>query len=570
MALVVGDLFFQLAIVVTIAAFSAFLARLLKQPQILAYVLVGILITPVFHLVTDTSIIESMSTIGIAFLLFIVGLEIDIKKLKDVTLVATFGGTIQIALLFLTATLIALALKFQSTEAIYIGLALAFSSTMIVMKFLSDRRELNTLHGRIIVGILLIEDLFAILALSILTSLNGFTILFLGVAILKFVSLFALAYLCSKYVFPYIFRFAARNQELLLITSLAICFLFSFAFHYLGFSVAIGAFVAGLALGNLEYNWEIIGRVRPLRDFFALLFFVSLGMTLSLGIIKTMLVPLIIFTLFILLFKPLLITIICSVFKYTKKPAFLSALHLTEVGEFSLIIAAQGLLLGHISEDLFSMIVVLALFTITLTSYSTKHKDWIFNMFEKPLRVFDIFNTEGTEYLQTEIKPTVVLCGHNRIGYSILKSLKTIKKKVLIVDYNPEIIFRLVKEGYHCIYGEADDSEIMEQMNLKNIKHLISTIPYLNINLVLIRKLRSVNKKARIVLTANNIDDALKMYKSGADYVILPHFLGGKHVANLITNVRKRKINLKSERETHITELKERKSMGHEHPTQVN
>ncbi|MBU1111651.1 MAG: cation:proton antiporter [archaeon] len=567
MAMVVDDMFLQLALVVTIAAFAAFIARLFKQPQLLAYVLVGVVIGPIFHLVTDASIINSMSTIGIAFLLFLVGLEVDLKKLKDVALVSTIGGSIQIALLFLLATSISLALGFVYKEAMFIGLILAFSSTMIVMKFLSDKRELNTLHGRIVVGILLIEDVFAILALSILSSLNGVESS-LVLALLKFVSFFVIAYLCSKFIFPYVFKFAAKFQELLLITSLAICFLFSFTFHYMGFSVIIGAFVAGLTLGNLEYNYEIIGKVKSLRDFFSLLFFVSLGMALSLGVLKNLIVPLIVFLLFILVLKPIITMTICSVFKYTKKPSFISAIYLTQVGEFSLIIATQGLFAGIISQDIYSFVVILALLTITFTSYLTKYNNFLFKILEKPLRIYDRFNTEGLEYLPTKIKPSVVLCGHNRVGYSILKSFKNIKKKVLIVDYNPEVISRLYKEGYHCIYGEVDDDEILSRMNLKGLKQLISTVPSDDSNRYLIKRTRAVNKNAKIIVTAGNIEDALQLYKVGADYVILPHFLGGKHVAELITKVRKKEIKLKDEREFHIKELEERKSMGHEHPNE--
>jgi len=565
MAMVVGDMFLQLAIIVTIAAFAAFIARLLKQPQLMAYVLVGVVIGPVFHLVTDTSIIQSMSTIGIAFLLFLAGLEVDLKKLKDVALVSTLGGSIQIALLFLFATLISLALGFVYKEALFIGLILAFSSTMIVMKFLSDKRELNTLHGRIIVGILLIEDVFAILALSILSSMNGMESS-LMLALLKFISFFVIAYLCSKFIFPYIFKFAAKYQELLLITSLAICFLFSITFHYMGFSVIIGAFVAGLTLGNLAYNYEIIGKVKSLRDFFALLFFVSLGMTLSLGVFKNLILPLVVFLLFILVLKPFITMTICSVFKYTKKPSFTSAIYLTQVGEFSLIIATQGLFVGLISQDIYSFVVILALLTITFTSYLTKYNNFIFKILERPLRIYDTFNTEGLEYLPTSVKPSVVLCGHNRVGYSILKSFKSIKKKVLIVDYNPEIISRLFKGGYHCIYGEVDDDEILARMNLKGLKQLISTVPSVDSNKYLIKKTRAANKRAKILVTASNIEDALRLYKAGADYVILPHFLGGKHVADLITKVRKKEIKLKDERDFQIKELEERKSIGHEHP----
>ena len=292
---VTGDLFLDIGLIVIIAGIAAYLLRLLKQPQILAYVIVGVLITPVLQIVTDISIIESMSTIGIAFLLFIVGLEMDLKALRNVSFVSSVGGTIQIIILFAAGYLAALLFGFLPVEAAYMGLVLAFSSTMVVMKLLSDRRELNTLHGRIVVGILLVQDMVAILALSIIPSVGNFSSLVLLAALMKFVFMFGIAYLGSKYIFPKIFRFAAKNQELLLVTSLAVCFLFALAFYYLGFSIAIGAFLAGLALGNLKYNLQIIGKVKSLKDFFALLFFVALGMKLSLSALKELWIPTLVF-----------------------------------------------------------------------------------------------------------------------------------------------------------------------------------------------------------------------------------------------------------------------------------
>jgi Kef-type K+ transport system membrane component KefB len=562
----VGELFIQLGLILIIAAVAAYILRLIKQPQILAYVLVGILMTPVFGLVTDTSLIESMSMFGIAFLLFIVGLEIDLKKLKNVALVSTLGGGIQVVLVFVFAYLIALLLGFLTLEAAYIGLMLAFSSTMVVMKLLSDKRELNTLHGRIVVGILLLQDIIAIFALSVFTSISGFTVTLLGVAFLKFLSVFTVAFLCSKYFFPLIFRFAAKNQELLLISSLAVCFTFSLAFYYLGFSIAIGAFLAGVTLGNLKYNIEIIAKVKSLRDFFALLFFVSLGMGLGLAVIAEMIWPLVIFVLIAVLFKPLVIMITCSLFRYTKKPSFLSAVSLAQIGEFSLIIGAQGLLLGHISQDLFSLIVVVTLVSITLTSYLIKYDSWFYRMFEKPLKIFEVFSTKGMEYTPHETKPSVVLCGYNRIGYSILRGIKNAKKKLLIVDYNPEVIEKLAKEGYHCIYGDVGDDEIIRKMNLKKIKMLVSTVPGIKDNLHLIKAVRDVNKRAKIIVTAAEIDDALQFYNAGADYVIMPHFLGGEHASKLISEVGKRKKKLGKEKKDHIIHLQERKDIGHEHP----
>lgn len=566
-----GDIFLGIGLVIIIAAIAAYLLRLIRQPQILAYVVVGVFIAPAVSLITgtnfvDKNIIGSMSLIGVAFLLFIVGLEMDIKSLRNVALVSTLGGMIQIILIAVTGYLVALLLGFLTLEAAYIGLFLAFSSTMVVVKLLSDKRELQTLHGRMIIGTLLLQDIVAIFALSILTSVNGFTFTLFGISLIKFLFMFALAYFLSKYVFPTIFRFAAKNQELLLITSLAVCFIFSLAFHFLGFSIAIGAFLAGLVLGSLEYNLQIIAKIKSLKDFFSLLFFVSLGMGISIGVIKDIWLPLIIFLFLILILKPFVIMTISSLFKYTKRPSFLTANALAQVGEFSLILAAQGLALGHITQEIFSLTVILTLISITLTSYYIKYSQNFYKWLSPFLIIFDRFTTEGLEYLPKDVAPRIILCGHNRLGYSVLKSLRRRKRSVLVVDYNPEVIARMVKEGYHCIYGDATDEEIIDRMNLNKITLFISTLPRIKDNLLLIKHIRAVNKKAKIIVAASQIEDAFKLYDRGASYVVLPHFLGGEHVANLITSLKSRKIHLKEEREEHIAHLKERQHIGHEHP----
>ncbi len=283
-----SSLFLELGLVVIIASLAGLIFKLLRQPQILAYVLVGIFKRPILEylnllltkisglgligtqlptITTDVAIIGPMATIGIAFLLFIVGLEMDLKALRSVTLVSTVGGAIQIIIMFIFGYLAAIFMGFLSLEASYVGLMLAFSSTMVAMKLLSDKRELNTLHGRLAIGILLMQDIVAIFALSILSSAEGFSASVLGIALVKFLAIFAVAYLLSKFIFPRVFKFAAHHQELLLMSSLAVCFIFSLAFHYLGFSIAIGAFLAGLTLGNLEYNVQIIGKTKSLKDF---------------------------------------------------------------------------------------------------------------------------------------------------------------------------------------------------------------------------------------------------------------------------------------------------------------
>ena len=267
------NLFFDIGVVIIIATVFAYIAKSLKQPLIPAYILTGVILGPVLGLITNTDVITTLSEIGIAFLLFIVGLEMDIRKLKHVGMVASLGGIIQIVSVFTIAFIAALLLGFIVLESVYLALVIAFSSTMVVIKLLSDKKEIDTLHGKIIVGILLLQDIVAIMVLSVLATLSEFSFIVLSLSILKGLIALLIALAIGKYIFPKLFTFAAKSQELLFISAVSVSLLYSIFFNYLGFSIAIGAFVAGVSLANLPYNIEIIGKLRSLRDFFSVIFF---------------------------------------------------------------------------------------------------------------------------------------------------------------------------------------------------------------------------------------------------------------------------------------------------------
>ncbi|OIO63190.1 hypothetical protein COY26_02085 [Candidatus Woesearchaeota archaeon CG_4_10_14_0_2_um_filter_33_10] len=593
------NIFFDIGLIIIVATIVGYLARLLKQPLIPAYILTGLVIGPILGLVEDSTIILTLSEIGIAFLLFVVGLELSLKKLRDVASIAVFGGFMQFVSLFSFGFLISIALHFAKIEAIYIALIVAFSSTMVVVKLLSDKRELDTLHGRIIIGFLLMQDLIAIIALSVLTTLNTFSIAILIISLLKGVVLLSVAVIASKFILPGLFRFAAKSQELLFLMALTTCFSFCIFSNYIGqiiicffsipffdnmvlgdvlellkpgFSIAIGAFIAGVSIANLPYNVEIIGKVKPLKDFFATIFFVSLGLELLLGEMRTILLPLVVFTLFVIIFKPLLTIVICSLFNYKKRVSFLTSISLAQVSEFSLIIVAQGLILGHISEGLFSLTVLLAIITITLTSYFIQFDNSMYIRLSGFLQMFEKIGTKTKkmEYLPEDKKTDVILCGYNRIGYSIVRTIQKIKKSLLIVDFNPDVIKRLIAGKIPCMYGDVGDSEVLERLELNKAEMVISTVPEEQDNLLLIKKTKDVNKKALIFVTANQVEEALKLYDAGADYVILPHLLGGEHVSILLEDFTGNINKILETKLKHIDELHQRRKLGSEHPMNLN
>ncbi|PIN69370.1 hypothetical protein COV93_05765 [Candidatus Woesearchaeota archaeon CG11_big_fil_rev_8_21_14_0_20_43_8] len=564
-------IFFELGMIMIIATVGGFISRLFKQPLIPAYVIAGIITGPVLGLVKNQDVIITFSEIGIAFLLFMVGLEIDLARLKDVGVVSLVGGSVQTLLLFLAGFGLSRALGFTSLQAFYLGIMLAFSSTMVVIKLFSDKRELDTLHGRIVLGILLVEDFFAIMALTFISTSSGTTIfqsflqVFLKGGILILAILFA-----GKYILPRLFRFAASTVELLLLSSLSICFLFGILFHYAGLSVAIGSFLAGLILGNLDYNLEIAGRMRSLRDFFSTLFFVSLGMQVVFWDIPNIIIPLIAFIGFTLIVKPIIILVTTQLFGYKLRTSFMSGISLAQISEFSLIIVAMGVSIGAISNRIMTITVILAVVTITMTSYFIKFERDIYHRLSKPLQFLKRFETrhEDFEYIPTDKKELmdIILVGYDRVGYSIFKKLKDLRKDFLVIDFNPEIIKRLIMNRVPCIYGDVADPEILERLNLKNAKMIISTIPDDKTSRLLIQKTKRINKDAMIFVTSYQVDEALELYDAGADYVILPHFLGGDHFSLLLEDFSLDLSNLIHKKIAHIQELYHRKEHGHEHP----
>jgi len=561
------SVFFQLTWIILLSTGGALLARFFKQPLIPVYILAGLIIGPILKVVQDISLITLFAEIGIAFLLFVVGLELDMKRIKSIGFVASVGGALQVWLLFILGFILSFALGLTKIESVYLGLAIAFSSTLVVIKLLSDAKEIDTLHGRIIIGILLMQDIIAVFSMSVLNFTGAFSSQFLMTALGKAILLFGLAYVLSKFVFPTLFRFAAKSHELLLLVSLAVLFAFSALSIQLAFSIVIGGFLAGLTLANLPYNFEIIGRVKPLRDFFSILFFVSLGMQVVITGVETLLIPAFAFLAFVLLVKPLVIMILTKAFGYANRTSFLTAISLAQVSEFGLIIVANGLVLGHIGQEFLSLVIILAIVTITVSTYYIKYDNRLFNVLRPFLKPLEKLGRRRREIkLPRQRKYNVLVIGCDRIGYGIVKTIKRMRKKFLVVDYDPDVIRQLLRERIPCLYGDISDIEIIERLKINDLKMVVSTIPVLDINTMLLKIIRKKNQKAMVFLTSNSVADALALYELGADYVILPHFLGGDHVSILLEESVKSIKKLLKRKTTHIKELRRKRTIGHRYP----
>jgi Kef-type K+ transport system membrane component KefB len=561
------DMFFEIGLLVIFAGLGTYVAKLTKQPLIPAYIVSGIIVGRLFSIGADHEIIAKLSEIGIAFLLFMVGLELEMKKLKDIGLVSSVVGTMQMVAVFALGYLAVKLLGFTSMEAVYLSLVVAFSSTMLVVKLLSDKLETNTLHGRLMIGVLVIQDIFAIIALSYLASTASPMTGYVFLAKIVLAILFGL--LASKFIFPRVFEFAASSRELLLSVSLSVCFLFAMIFQAIGLSITIGAFVAGVLLANLPYNIEIVGRIKPLRDFFSILFFTSLGLQLVLDGISSLVIPIAVLLLLTMVAKPLVLHIALLLMGHKGRTSFLAATSLGQISEFSLILVIQGISLGVLRQGALTMTVMLALITMAFTSYFMSYEDGIYKYFLSLLKRSGLNVRRQSKSVQEKKAYDVVLCGYDRIGYSVLKALKEQKKSVVVVDFNPDVIKRLQNTAVPCIYGDVCDPEVMDRLDMTQAKMVISTANAYEDNLLLLQKVKAANSHVPTIVTAHKIEQALELYENGADYVILPHFLGGDMVANMLPGFESHQLRMLMLKYRHINDLIERRNVGHEHPMQA-
>jgi Kef-type K+ transport system membrane component KefB/voltage-gated potassium channel Kch len=590
-------LLMDIGVTLVAATFFGFIARALRQPLILAYVLAGVVVGPsFFQIITERETIDILAQFGIALLLFMVGLELDIKRLRDVGRVSAGCGIGQIVTTFIFGYLLASYMGFSGYAPFYIAFALTISSTMVVVKLLTDKNEMDTLHGKIVLGTLLVQDIVTIMVLAALPTIGSFSQSVITGSIFTGIGLISFAIVSSKFILPFFMKMAAKSVELLFLFSLSWCYIFA-TFTYLIFlnllvhdtpqfalnSVSIGAFLAGLSLASFPYNLEIVGRIRPLKDFFLTLFFASLGMQVTLGIpaadfssagnlVSSVLyglfsalsskvtIQVIILSLYVLVGSVVIMMAITSMFGYGKRTSFMTAISLAQISEFSLILAVQGQALGHIDSSVFSIITGVVLITITISSYYIMYSKQLYSLLLPLLAVFD-YVPSGKEFedMPKKAREHVILCGCHRMGSRIIDTLRLMNEDFIVVDYNPSTIRRLLQQKIKCIYGDIGDFEILDRVSLKDARIVISTIPEQESNLLLIYECKRRNPKTLVFIVADDMDQALELYDAGADYVIIPKMVSGDRASDLIRTFIRDPPRLKRMKEDHIFKLEDDK-----------
>lgn len=562
--------FVDLSIILFIGILVSLVMKALRQPLIIGYIITGILVSPyLLNITSSQQTIASFSQLGVSLLLFMVGLHLNPKVIKDVGKVSLITGVGQVIFTSLIGYFFCLALGFSSVVSLYLAVALAFSSTIIIMKLLSDKGDLEELYGKISIGFLIVQDLIALFVLFAISSMsNGFAWTdFLLQLVLKGSALLLGLFLLVKYVFPRILRMIAKSQEVMFLFSISWCLIMASIFYTFNFSIEVGALLAGVTLSLSPYQYEISSKMKPLKDFFIILFFIGLGSEMLLESVNLQVVPILLLSFFILVGNPLIVIVLMGALGYTKKTSFQAGLTVAQISEFSIILIALGISVGHLPAETLSLVTAIGLITIAASSYMILYSDTLYSFVGRFLNVFE---APASGLKEKKIKPgkkyDILLFGCDRIGYDILEALKKMRRKFLVVDYNPETVSFLEKEGYDCLYGDASDTELLNGLNFPKAKMVISTIHEYETNMLLINKARQCNPNGIIIVVSHQIDEAIEMYELGATYVIMPHFLGGRQASTLIEEYQFNLNKFFKERFRHIRNLTERKKRGQEHP----
>ncbi len=513
------------------------IARFLKQPLLVSYLIAGLIIGPLgLKLISNTSDILLFSELGVAFLLFAVGIETDIAKLVRMKGTVIGGALIQV---FVTASIVFAIMRFFSLpfmESVYLGLILAFSSTVIVVKILTSKNQVSTLHGRLIIGFAVVQDALAVLLLPVLARPE--TIMHFSIAatfLLSIFSLFAMAFLLNRYVLPRVLAYFANTAELFYLIIVSVCFIFIYLSVVFDFSIAVGAFIGGISLSSLPYNVEASSKIRGLRDFFSTIFFVSLGMQIGIGFGGFPLALLLIMLAVVYFLNPLIYFLISLFAGYGGRVAFLIGVALGQASEFSFILASQGLRLGQISQPTYSVALLVIIVSMMTTPYLIENSNQLYNGVEHTLdrivppakRAYLRQRLKRLEKLpkKKELKKHNILVGAGVFGSGLINLLKH-HGTFVVVDHNPHVVMNLIEKGNHAIYGSPDNDDVWKKVSLENAKLLIITIPNTNDAIKLIKKAKKANKKTVVFARAHYYRDALALYKNGADFVCMPHVIG--------------------------------------------
>lgn len=546
-----NGIFLELTVILTLAGAIAVLVSFLKQPSIIAYILTGLIVGPLgYYTLQQRQVFDALGQIGITLLLFMVGLELDLTQLKRIGRAALLTGLGQIVFTSGVSYLILRALNFSASSSLFIAPTLAFASTIIVVKLLAEKRDLQSLYGKLVVGISLTQDLVAILILVALSTFapTGSSI-YTGLPIwqnvimvlVRALILVLLVSWVSLKVFPKILKIVGRSDELLLVFGLAWALgLAAFvSLPFMGFTLEIGGLLAGLALARSAVHYEISARIKSLRDFFIIIFFIVLGSQLVFTNASALTWPALALSAFVLIGNPLIIMVLLGAFGYKPRTGLFAGLSLGMISEFSFILATLGNKLGLISASELGLVTFVGIITFSMSSYSILNSNDLYDFLHPVLKIFDFRKGAAERGLHDLVlRNHIVLVGAHRMGHHLVDALLKQDKPFVVVDFNPEIVEKYNQQNILAICGDISDPYIQEQVNLPRAKMIISTVPDLNDNMALIDavKRRPAGRigRPKLIFIAQDEAEIKHLYAQNIDYVISPHFMGGLHLAKIL------------------------------------
>ena len=549
------SIFTELSYVIAIAAAMSFAMRLMKQPLIIGHILTGVIVGPsLLNLISSEETFETFSSLGIVLLLFIIGLGLNPKVIKDVGKAALLTAVIQVITTTALGTGLAMTalIGLELKSALFVGLSLAFSSTIIILKLLSDKKELTRLYGKITIGMLIVEDILATLALVFVAagSEDGFSAINIGGLLLRSLLLATVVYLIGVRILPKLKKVIAGSQEFLFLFALGWGFGVATLFELIGFSLEVGALFAGVALASLPYAQDISAKLRPLRDFFVIVFFISLGAHLGIGDIKAVIIPALLISALVLTAKPLVVLLVLGRQGYTKKNSFKAGVALAQISEFSLILLVLAERNGLIENKVISMVTLAAIITIAVSSYMIIYSEKMYSWLEERTRLFE---HRRLEYEKSDEVYDMILFGYQKGGHEFVKLFQAMKKKFVVIDYNPDAVDALDRRKIPHIFGDATDIELLAEIQIEKTKLVVSTITDYATNKFLITEFMAANKNMVIVVQADSANQAMELYAHGASYVIMPHYIGSEKIGTFIKKNGFKKSEFKKYKEKHIS-----------------
>ncbi|MFO8125513.1 cation:proton antiporter [Yoonia sp.] len=533
-------LFYEIAALLVLAAGVGFIGLLMRQPLIVSFIAVGILTGPsVLGIARSEAQIDLLAELGIAVLLFLVGLKLDFNLVRTLGPVALVTGLGQVLFTTVFGFIIGLALGLDPRTAIYVAIALTFSSTIIIVKLLSDKREIDALHGRIALGFLIVQDVVVVIAMIALSAIgigggpdgdgavtDVLRVLAYGLAMLAFVVLFI------RYIANPLVERLSRAPELLVSFAIGWAALLAAVGHYLGFGKELGGLLAGVSLASTPFREAIAARLASLRDFLLLFFFIALGASLDLSVLGASVVPAIVLSLFVLIGNPLIVLAIMGAMGYRKRTGFLAGLTVAQISEFSLIFMAMGVTIGHVNEEALGLVTLVGLVTIAASTYMITFSHQLYAVFEPVLGLFERRNIDAEPDAGTDAdRPhDVILFGLGRYGLGIAGALQDRGMRILGVDFSPEAVRYARAQGYDVVFGDVTDPEFLAHLPLQYVRWLVLAVPEHATGLThddprngLLSTARDLGFRGKIAVAAHHDAAAVALTAAQADLVLMPY-----------------------------------------------